>query len=133
MESIEIESILATSLPDEWLRDEATGTFIYRPDNNLRIERAPDNNWQKFNEDWVPQFRSPNTKLIEYTVKYQHNIISYKSLVLLNGMANIPIPFSPTDLKVKADDVNFAKIVTIDAHDSLVDKWLRDCNFTIVA
>lgn len=130
---VRINQILSTSSPSEWLRDEATGTFIYRPDNNLRIERAPDNNWQEFNENWVPQFRSPNTKLIEYTVKYQNNIITHKSLVLLNGMANIPIPFSPADLRVNAGDVNFAKIVTTDPHDSLVDNWLRNCNFTIVA
>ena len=70
---VRINQILSTSSPSEWLRDEATDTFIYRPDNNLRIERAPDNNWQEFNENWVPQFRSPNTKLIEYTVKYQNN------------------------------------------------------------
>lgn len=53
-------------------------------------------------------------------------------MVLLNGMVNVPLPFTHEDLRVRAADVNFAKIVTITPHGSLVEDWLcNKCHFSI--
>lgn len=131
MESQEIKLILANSSFDQWLRNEATGIFTYRENNDLKIVRAQNIEWERFDEPWIPTHLSPNTQLVKYIVKFQNNPIFEKNMLLMNGMVNIPIPFSPTNLTVRADDVNFAKIVTIDIHNSLVDNWLRNCNFTI--
>lgn len=68
MNTSDINNILATSSPEQWLKNEAEGIFFYISDNDLTIMRNPVTEWQEFNEYWVPKLISPHTKLIRYTV-----------------------------------------------------------------
>ena len=40
MQLNDLKKILATSSQDEWIVDDETGSFTYKNDLNLRIERA---------------------------------------------------------------------------------------------
>lgn len=129
----EIQNILAQSSATDWNRNEVKGEFIYINDISLRIEREPISSWQDFDEAWIPSFFSPNTQSVCFTVKYNGQRLEDKRLILMNGQAYIPLP-DLTDLSVKASDVNFAKIVTIDntRPESTVNNWLEKCRFTVI-
>lgn len=108
----EVENILANSKKNEWIENDELGTFTYKNDLNLRIERSP--NEIEFNETWATSFPDKNAKAIDYKVFYNNSFVDEQLLVSVDGArAVLPLPKSADDLTVKKADVNFARIVNV--------------------
>lgn len=120
----EIKEILSNSTQDDWLIFDEEGTFTYKEDVNLHIERKEiDFERDKFEtEDWATDHPDPEAYKREFKVKYNNSLISVKTLVSVDGgRALLPLPDLST-MGVKPEDYNFAKIV--DLHRE-VDKYLK--------
>ena len=119
----EIKEILATSSQDQWIVDDETGSFTYKDNLNLHIERADYDSYSSFNEPWATRHPDSSTSAIEYTVKYGSSFIERRKLVSVDGhRATLPIPKSRDDLRVRPAEVNFAHIVDIGDR---VDEYLQ--------
>lgn len=129
MKLTDVEGILATSSQDDWIVDDESGSFTYKNDLNLRIERADYDSFRPFNEPWAVNHPDPSAKAIEYTVKYGASFVEKQTLVSVDGhRATLPMPKSIDNLVVKKSDVNFAKIVNIGDQ---VDEYLKRSNLRI--
>ena len=142
----EIDEILKNSNPNEWQRNENRGLFIYRSDDNLKIEC--DSNFVDFDEDWLPSTPFDNLSgkkpvyKVKYIVKYNQTEIAHKFLLLIDGVyVLIPMPKKSNNLGgslfVTSDDVNFAKIVTIcpptlSQEISPVNEYINRCGFDVI-
>lgn len=110
----EVEEILASSSQDDWIVDDESGSFTYKEDLNLHIERDDYDNYRSFNEPWAVQHPDSAAMAVEYTVKYGNSFVEKHTLVSVDGhRATLPMPKSINELQVKKEDVNFAKIVNI--------------------
>lgn len=110
MEYDEVEKILNTSEKKDWIANDELGTFTYKKDLNLRIERSSDD--RIFTESWATNFPDKNARAIDYKVFYNNSFVDEKMLVSVDGArATLPLPKSPDDLTVTKSKVNFAKIV----------------------
>ena len=110
----DVEEILANSSQEDWIVDDESGSFTYKNDLNLHIERDDYDNYRKFNEPWAIGHPDPSAMAVEYTVKYGYSFVEKQTLVSVDGhRATLPMPKSANDLHVKKKDVNFAKIVDI--------------------
>lgn len=106
----EVENILATSKKDDWISNDELGTFTYKKDLNLHINRSSDD--REFNEPWAKNFPDKNARAVDYKVFYNNSFVDEKMLVSVDGArAVLPLPKSPDDLTVKKSNVNFASIV----------------------
>lgn len=118
----DVKKILAESSQDDWIVDDESGSFTYKEDLNLHIERAPYETYRDFNEKWATSHPDPKAVAVEYTVKYGSSFVDKQTLVSVDGhRATLPMPKSATDLSVKASDVNFAKIVDVGTR---IDEYL---------
>ena len=114
MNANEVKKILEESSQEDWIVDDDTGSFTYKNDLNLHIERADYDNYNSFNEPWAVCHPNPNACSVQYTVKYGSSFVDRKTLVSVDGhRATLPMPASAKDLTVKSADVNFAKIVDV--------------------
>lgn len=120
----EVDKILETTTQDEWIVDDYSGSFTFKNDLNLRIERAEFDTYEDFYEKWATSHPDKNAKSIMYTVFYNNSTVIRKMLVSVDGhRATLPLPKSPTELHVTKADVNFAKIVNIlDTVDDYLDR-----------
>tara|TARA_B110000238_G_C16027007_1_gene395702 strand:- start:521 stop:916 length:396 start_codon:yes stop_codon:yes gene_type:complete len=119
----DVEKILSTSSKDDWIVDDESGSFTYKNDLNLHIERDDFDNYRPFHEEWATKHPDPSAKAVEYTVKYGTSFVEKHTLVSVDGFrATLPMPKGINDLSVKASKVNFAKIV--DVGDS-VDEYIK--------
>ncbi|MEJ6115616.1 hypothetical protein [Aeromonas salmonicida] len=125
-----VKKILEESNQDDWIVDDETGSFSYKKDLNLRIERT-DHKFNEFNEGWATNHPDERAYSVEYTVHYGSSFVSKSTLVSVdNCRATLPIPASATDLTVTAADVNFAKIVATGARDR-VDEYIHRSGLTV--
>lgn len=123
----EVENILASSSKDDWIVNDTLGTFTYKNDLNLRIERSPED--REFNEEWAKNFPDKNARAEDYKVFYNNSFVDEKMLVSVDGSrAILPLPKSESDLTVTAANVNFARIVNVG---SQFDDYLSESNFSI--
>lgn len=118
-----IQKILATSSQDEWIVDDESGSFTYKNDLNLRIERADFDTYRSFNEPWATNHPDSSAKAEDFTVKYGASFVDKHTLVSVDGhRATLPMPESASSEYVSKEDVNFAKIVDIGGR---VDEYLE--------
>lgn len=123
MKLSEVEKILAESSQDDWIVDDESGSFTYKDDLNLHIQRADYSSFREFNEPWATSHPDPKAVAVEYVVKYGSSFVDKHTLVSVDGhRATLPMPKSISDLRVDASDVNFAKIVNIGGR---VDEYLE--------
>ena len=123
MKLSEVEKILAESSQDDWIVDDESGSFTYKDDLNLHIQRADYSSFREFNEPWATSHPDPKAVAVEYVVKYGSSFVDKHTLVSVDGhRAKLPMPKSISDLRVDASDVNFAKIVNIGGR---VDEYLE--------
>jgi len=110
----DVQKILATSSQEEWIVDDESGSFTYKNDLNLRIERADFDTFRSFNESWATNHPDSSAKAEDFTVKYGASFVDKHTLVSVDGhRAVLPMPESPDSQFVSKDDVNFAKIVDV--------------------
>lgn len=110
MDYNKVENILATSKKEDWISNDELGTFTYKKDLNLHINRSPDD--REFNEPWAKKFPDKNARAVDYKVFYNNSFVDEKMLVSVDGArAVLPLPKSPEDLSVKEENINFASIV----------------------
>lgn len=119
----DVKEILATSSQEDWIIDDESGSFTYKNDLNLHIERAEYDSYREFNEPWATSHPDKHAVAVDYVVKYGSSFVDKKMLVSVDGhRATLPLPKAINDLSVKASDVNFAKIVNIGDR---VDEYLE--------
>lgn len=119
----DVKEILAKSTQDDWVINDETGSFTYKNDLNLHIERADYETFREFNEPWATSHPDPNAVAVEYVVKYGASFVEKHTLVSVDGhRATLPMPKSINDLRVSSSDANFARIVNIGDR---VDEYLN--------
>lgn len=112
MKFSEVKKILSESSQDDWIVDDESGSFTYKDDLNLHIQRADYSSYREFNEPWATSHPDPKAFAVDYIVKYGCSFVEKRVLVSVDGhRASLPMPNSLEDLRVDASDVNFAKIV----------------------
>lgn len=125
----DVKKILANSTQDEWIIDDESGSFTYKDDLNLHIERADFETYREFNEPWAKAYPDPNAVAVEYVVKYGYSFVEKHTLVSVDGhRATLPMPKSINDLQVSSSEVNFARIVNVG---NRVDEYLKRSNIRI--
>lgn len=123
MQLNDLKKVLATSSQDEWIVDDETGSFTYKNDLNLRIERAEFDTYENFSEPWANRHPDSSAQSIDYTVKYGSSFIERNKLVSVDGSrATLPMPKSRDDLRVRPAEANFARIVDMGDR---VDEYLQ--------
>lgn len=126
----DVKKILATSTENDWIVDDESGSFTYKHDLNLHIERADYETYRDFNEPWAKSPPDSEAMAVEYVVKYGSSFVDKQVLVSVDGhRATLPMPKSRDDLRVAQSDVNFAKIVDVGRR---VDEYLRRSNIQVV-
>ncbi len=123
MNDYEVKNILEQQSNDDWILDDQNGSFKYKNDLNLHINRAYYDSYYSFNEPCAVCHPDKNACSGEYNINYGSSFVDRKTVVSVDGHgATLPMPASATDLNVKSSDVNFAKIV--DIGDS-VDEYIQ--------
>lgn len=129
MKLTDVRKILATSSQNDWIVDDESGSFTYKDDLNLHIQRADYDSYRPFNEHWATAHPDPHAVAVEYVVKYGNSFVDKRTLVSVDGhRATLPMPKSATDLRVEAPDINFAKIVDVGGG---VDEYLLRSNIKV--
>lgn len=114
MKKDEVDKILAYSCQDDWIVDDESGSFTYKEDLCLHIKWADFDTYENFNEQWATNHPDSTAKSIFYYVKYNDSFIDKKMFVSVDGhRATLPLTKSRTELLLKAEDVNFARIINI--------------------
>lgn len=127
----DVKAILANTNKEEWIVDDESGSFTYKDDLNLRIERIDTD--RDFKEPWATCHADPSAETVEYIVKYGSSFVEKRTLVSVDGhRATLPIPKSSSDLRVKPCAANFARIVNIGVGNS-VDEYLDRSRIIIEA
>ncbi len=126
----DVKKILSTSTKDEWIVDDESGSFTYKNDLNLHIERADYETYREFDEPWAKSHPDPKAVAVDYVVKYGSSFVDKHTLVSVDGhRATLPMPKSMDDLRVDKTDVNFARIVDIGDR---VDEYLSRSKIQVV-
>ena len=126
----DVKKILATSTENDWIVDDESGSFTYKHDLNLHIERADYETYRDFNEPWAKSHPDSEAMAVEYVVKYGSSFVDKQVLVSVDGhRATLPMPKSRDDLRVTQSDVNFAKIVDVGRR---IDEYLRRSKIQVV-
>ncbi len=129
MKFTEVQQILATSSQDDWIVDVESGSFTYKNDLNLNIEQADYDPNIKFNQPWATEHPDNDAVAIDYNVKYGSSFVDKRTLVSVDGhRASLPIPHSIDDLRVRASDFNFAKIVGSSVQ---IDEYMKKCKLVV--
>jgi hypothetical protein len=114
MKLSDVNKILAESSQEDWIVDDESGSFTYKNDLNLHIQRA----------DY-----DPKAMAVEYIVKYGSSFVDKHTLVSVDGhRATLPMPRSIADLSIMPSDVNFARIVSVGGR---VDEYIRRSNLKV--
>lgn len=126
----DVKKILSKSTKDEWIVDDESGSFTYKNDLNLHIERADYETYREFDEPWAKSHPDPKAVAVDYVVKYGSSFVDKHTLVSVDGhRATLPMPKSMDDLRVDKTDVNFARIVDIGDR---VDEYLSRSKIQVV-
>src|SRR5690554_7441784 len=97
----DVKKILSTSTKDEWIVDDESGSFTYKNDLNLHIERADYETYREFDEPWAKSHPDPKAVAVDYVVKYGSSFVDKHTLVSVDGhRATLPMPKSMDDLRV---------------------------------
>jgi len=128
----ELKNILATTSQDDWIIDDESGSFTYKKDLNLHIQRADYDADRKFFEPWATKHHDPKAVVVEYIVKYGAAVVDRRMLVSVDGRrATLPMPKAVDDLRVSSSEVNFARIINLRTDDP-VGEYLRHSNIKVV-
>lgn len=129
MNQKKVNDILANSAQDEWIVDDETGSFTYKEDLNLRIEREPYDLRRNFNEEWATKHPDTEAKTVNYTIKYGSSFVARETLVSVDGgRAILPMPDVETKKNVSQEDMNFTRIVDINGK---ADEYLKKSGLKI--
>ena len=110
----DIESILATSHPKEWLYDDTNGIYTYKRnvDLNLNIRDDVRGNGDNFEEDWTKNFPDPSAEKIIVRVFHRGSFVKEFLYVFVDGYRNIlPVPRTPQDLTISKFKYNLGRIL----------------------
>jgi len=113
--------ILASGNQSDWLFDDEFGSYTYKHDLNLRIQRKEiDFDFDKFSgEEWATKHPDSQAYKSIYDIYYNSSRLERKILVSVDGFrATLPMPAINTN-KITSAEYKFAKIV--DHHGSLDD------------
>jgi hypothetical protein len=127
----EVNNILNTSSPEDWIVNDEEGVFTYKHDLNLHIQRADHESYRGFNEPWATSHPDSHAVSVDYQVKYGSSLVDKRTLVSVDGhRATLPMPKSQQDLRVRSDEVNFARIVNMGDR---LDEYLRRSGLQVVS
>ena len=110
----DIESILGTSHPKEWLYDDTNGIFTYKlnVDLNINIRDDVQGNGDAFEEDWTKKFSDPSATKIIVRVFHRGSFVKEFLYVFVDGYRNIlPVPRTPKDLTISKFKYNLGRIM----------------------
>lgn len=123
MKLTDVERILSSSSQEDWIIDDDTGSFTYKNDLNLRIERQDYALTLPFNETWATNHPDPEARKVNYTVKYNNSFVTRETLVSIDGgRATLPMPDVKTKKVISKEDFNFANIVNINGN---IGKYIK--------
>ena len=118
---------LFESNPGDWLFDDPKGTYTYKHDLLLRIDRA--NRDDCFNEEWATGFPDPCAKRVSFEVFYGPSFICRQILVAVDGYrAYLPMPKVNTKL-IDQNAYRFARIVA--NHNDDLDKYIAQAKLRV--
>lgn len=110
MNYMDVKEKLRTTNKDDWIANDELGTFTYKDDLNLRIERVETD--RPFFESWATNFPDKNARATNYRVYYNNSYVDEKMLIDVDGYrATIPLPRSTAPLSFDDEDINFARII----------------------
>ncbi|TES93937.1 MAG: hypothetical protein E3J90_13685 [Promethearchaeota archaeon] len=127
----DIETILKTSNPKDWLYDIDDRIYTYKTYVRLNIlTKFPDDTAsdRKFEEDWVNKFSSKDAWMLIAKVYYSGSFVKQYLFVMADGDRIISgIPKSATELEITHLQYNMGKILSY----RNVDANLSDYDFKI--
>jgi len=111
----DIENILKTSNPRDWLYDIDDGIYTFKPDVKLNILTKhpddPDLN-RKFEEDWVKKFPSKEAWMLVAKVYYSGSFVKSYLFVRADGdRIVIGMPKSAIELEITPLQYNMGQIL----------------------
>jgi len=110
----DIESILETSHPKDWMYDDAYGIYTYKNNIDLNINIRDDvrGNGDEFNEDWVKNFSDPSANKIIVRVFHRGSFVKDFFYVHVDGYRNIlPVTRSLIDLTISKFKYKLGRIL----------------------
>ena len=123
MKFIDIETILKTSNPQDWLYDIDDEIYTYKPDVRLNIlTKFPDNpdSRKELDEEWVKEFPNNKAWMVIAKVIYSGSFVKQYLFASVDGGRNIiALPKSATELEITHLQYNMGKVLdyrNIDAH-----------------
>lgn len=127
----DVMEILKNSSQSDWIFDDSKGSYTYRDDLNLRIQRKEiDFNLDKFaGEDWATKHPDSVAYKSIYEIYYNSSYVERKTLVLVDGLrATLPMPTINTN-QIPADEYKFAQIVD---HGGRLDEYIERAQLQVV-
>ncbi len=128
----DIETILKTSNPKDWLYDIDDGIYTFKPNVRLNIlTKFPDDphSGEKFEEDWVNRYPSKDAWKLFAKVYYSGSFVKHYFFVSADGdRILIGVPKTATELEITHLQYNMGKILSyrnLDANLSDYDERLR--------
>ncbi len=105
----DIEQILKTSNPKDWLYNADDKIYTFKPDVRLNIiakER------KKFDEEWVRKYSNPNAWILTAKVFFGGSFVKYYLFAIVDeGRTIIGMPKSATELEITHLQHNMGRIL----------------------
>ena len=120
----EIDKILTSTSSSDWVISDELGSYTYKQDLFLRIQKRPVNYNDKFGgEEWATTMHEDaDAHRVIYDVFYGVSFIATKQLVAVDGCrAILPMPTFGTK-EIPYRDYVFAKIVAPDSLDEYINR-----------
>ena len=128
----DIETILKTSNPKDWLYDIDDGIYTYKPNVGLNIlTKHPDDpdSGKELDEEWVKKFPNNKAWMVIAKVIYRGSFVKHYLFVRADGdRIIIGMPKSATELEITHLQYNMGKILSyrnVNANLSDYDERLR--------
>lgn len=119
----DVERIIRVSKSDDWISCEDKGSFTFREDLALRIQRRDIDFNSIFDEPWAKCHANTNAHKVIYDVFYNNSFVKTVTLVSVDGgRATIPMPEMFNFKTIMADDYHFAKIVSPERLDEYIQR-----------
>ena len=123
MTSNDVQNILMTTDSSNWIFNDEKGSYTYRDDLCLRIQRREYDFSQTFNEPWATNHSDSQAHRVEYDVFYNNSFVKNVSLVSVDGgRATIPMPVNVNSANIFLEDYRFAKIVSPERLDEYIKR-----------
>ncbi len=116
MKFIDIETILKTSNPKDWLYDRDDDIYTFKPDVKLNVlTKFPDDphSGKEFKEDWLNKYSSKDAWMLIAKVYYSGSFVKQYLFVRADGdRIIIGMPKSATVLEISHLQYNMGKILS---------------------